>query len=92
MLHETVEVHALLVGKWQRLEEHIHQIGLAPANPPPQVQPGLRLRLAQLAEQTATAPGSGQQAIIQILQGFDRPRLGHIVVEVRALEITLVLF
>lgn len=92
-LHEAVEVRAHLLLERQRLEESVHQVGLATADAAPEIQALHRpagLPAEQLAEQAGLGVVGGDQVIVEALQMLHGIRLCGIVEEIGALEIGLV--
>ena len=94
-LHEAVEVRTHLALDRQRVEEGIHQVGLAPADATPEVQPLDREAALgpEFAEQTdATRRARCENLVIEPLQMPDRIFLRGIMEEVRTLEVRLIAF
>ncbi len=95
-LHEAVEMHPEFGFKGQAFIKHVHQVGLATANPAPQVE---SLLGGLGAPQQASQARSGfplplrtrHQTIVQILQRRNCRRLGGIGLEPGAREIRFVM-
>src|SRR5690606_30561876 len=92
-LHEAVEVGTGLLLKRQSVEERVYQIGLATANPSPEVQPldrPLLLFAEELAQQAGGRTLSRNQVIVQTLQVTNGCFLGCIAQEICTLQVCLI--
>ena len=95
VLHERMEVHAPLRGEGQRIEERVHDPGLAPADAAPQVDARDRLRPPG-REQPAQPTGARRarrhalQPLVELLERAGRVRLGRVVVQPSALDLACV--
>src|SRR5581483_6840278 len=85
----AMEVHARLARERQRVEERVHQIGLAATDAAPEIEASHRGPVHPLAEQ-ATLRRMREQIVIDLLQRIDCLLLRRIGDEAFALQIALV--
>jgi hypothetical protein len=84
-LHEPVEVHAHAPVRRQALEKQIHQHGLAPTHPAPQIKSLHRVRpFARKATQQISAPAvAAFENLKESFQQVHHPSLGRIFKKLR---------